>query len=570
MVNSQDIVKDILLKMLYDSSKTLNENIQHINEQSMGGAPMTPFFPLIPYVDKVENDNLIAWRKSYPKQCKYPQKAKMPPPQGNLSSEESMILGYCMYEVPSKTNPGQINLMWIPAASEITFWDISEMNKVINNKIKLRDSGDSSMYQGCTDQEIQKILTGLLPLNTVAQFNVGDSTVGSWITRKDGYEVENYSFKGFFYNDTKESYIQPKVDDTRTQWDYLVDEYGTWAQIGTAALFVALSIATGGVGGVALLAAEIAIEGTLGAIVAQREWEKGNKSGAAFELLFGLTPWLKGFKWARNVSKSQVDEIVKKMGQSKLSLNPTSDELMTFYRTLTDPQKEIFSKMLKDTSDELTEAAMKELLPKAVVEELYQIVRKNPELLKNIEWYSKVWAKEGFVNGSIILLQIAYDSFFGKSLTEQEKMELKGIFTILPERVGNENAQKLSYQIASKPENVKKLVENASTIGKKMSQELITPKQGEELNSKIKELNKRRAERILKESGIEISTNTQDSTTPQDTTQNPKTSNTMTPTMASEQGWRLNKERAKKVGGCQDEGIISMEISGRTYYKCKT
>ena len=56
MVNSQDIVKDILLKMLYDSSKTLNENIQHINEQSMGGAPMTPFGPLIPYVDKVEND----------------------------------------------------------------------------------------------------------------------------------------------------------------------------------------------------------------------------------------------------------------------------------------------------------------------------------------------------------------------------------------------------------------------------------------------------------------------------------------------------------------------------------
>ena len=77
-------------------------------------------------------------------------------------------------------------------------------------------------------------------------------------------------------------------------------------------------------------------------------------------------------------------------------------------------------------------------------------------------------------------------------------MELKGIFTILPERVGNENAQKLSYQIASKPENVKKLVENASTIGKKMSQELITPKQGKELNSKIKELNKRKAERILK------------------------------------------------------------------------
>ena len=121
MVNSQDIVKDILLKMLYDSSKTLNENIQHINEQSMGGAPMTPFGPLIPYVDKVENDNLIAWRKSYPKQCKYPQKAKMPPPQGNLSSEESMILGYCMYEVPSKTNPGQINLMWIPAALKLLF-----------------------------------------------------------------------------------------------------------------------------------------------------------------------------------------------------------------------------------------------------------------------------------------------------------------------------------------------------------------------------------------------------------------------------------------------------------------
>ena len=42
-----------------------------------------------------------------------------------------------------------------------------------------------------------------------------------------------------------------------------------------------------------------------------------------------------------------------------------------------------------------------------------------------------------------------------------------------------------------------------------------------------------------------------------------------TPTQASEQGWKLSKEKAKTVGGCDDSGLEQIVINNRSYYKCK-
>jgi len=42
-----------------------------------------------------------------------------------------------------------------------------------------------------------------------------------------------------------------------------------------------------------------------------------------------------------------------------------------------------------------------------------------------------------------------------------------------------------------------------------------------------------------------------------------------TPTQASEQGWKLSKEKAKTAGGCNDSGLEQIVINNRSYYKCK-
>jgi hypothetical protein len=458
--------------MHYDLSKTLNENIK---EQSMGGflSPTEVSNSIsVDQSDSEEKDALIAWRETYPNKCKYPDRVIQHPKSGNLSQEESLIHGFCFYPRPSSEQRGRISGVWVPAASEIRFYDVPLLSRTIDFYIKKKNNPNDASHEfwkGFTDEQITEIVSEVLPIDSIMDFNVGNRKVVGYLTKTTGlYIVGDVKFKGLYYSDTKEPYISPSVQDTRDTWEYLVDEYGTKAQIATAVAFIALSVFTGGLGGMALLATEIAVEGTLGAIIAKREWDKGNKVGAGIELLFGLTPFLKTTTWARGVSKIQVDEIVKKIGDAGLTATSSPTEIISFYRGLSETQQQIFSKMLKDTSDELTEASLKKAMGKQLTEEVYSYVRKNPELLKDVSWYQKVWAKEGLVNGTLLLFDMGYNIAFGKNLTEQEKMEIKGIITTIP----NEFLPHFTKEILSNPETNKLLVEKASKVKERMTKNL--------------------------------------------------------------------------------------------------
>ena len=573
MVRNEDILKDILLKMKYDSSKTLNENIQ---EQGLmqNGALMGS--TTAPSDSEKEMDELIRWRNEYPNQCSHKDKALMPEPVGNLSVKESMIKGYCLYKVPAIEPRGGISALWIPAASDMYFWDMSRLNKLIDIKIKDRNNG-STFFSGLTDQQIQKVIMDLFPLGTVSEFMVGNSNVSGLIGRKGGIDenysastLQNYSYKGMYYNalvdGVAKPYIQPKRDDSRSDWEYFIDEYGFWAQLGTAVLFAAISIATGGAGGLLLLAAEVAVEGTLGYMIASREWDKGNTASGWFEFFFGLTPLLKGTKLLRGVSQSQVKAIANKMKAANLPLKASPDELMTFYRTLTETEQKIFSKMLKDVTDEVTEGTLKQALSKGLVDELYTLVKKNPEMLKSVQWWKKVVAKEGMVNGALIVAQVGYESFFGEPLSEQQKEEIKGIYTIIPERLGNQLGQEAMYQLSTNPENTKKLIEKGDEISEKLGDDLIPTKTGKGINQRIKDLNAKRTERIMAEQGIQIDLNVNSSV---DDNQEDKQSERVSPVQIRKQGWKLSIESAIKSGGCEENNIESQEFNDRTYYRCK-
>ena len=465
MVIDKNILKDIILKMNYDTSKTLSENTLYLNEQSMGGV----MSPTLVSSDLGSSQKPSSNPNKYPNYCKYPNKAIFPSPipGSPLKGNELLIKGFCYYPAPSNTQRGGTAGIWIPQESEITFWTSDYLTKAIEHKIKVRNEGES-MWSGKTDQEITKILTENLPLGTVAKFDVYGVAVASYMQRKGGYDISDYTFKGFYYVDTKYPYEQPELEDTRNDWDKFWDEWGTIVQIGSAIGFAVISVATGGIGGMALLAIEIGVEGTLGGIMAQRAWEKTeDPAQVGFELLFGLTPMLKLNKFVKGVSSAELETMISKMEQAGLNAKSTKEEVEAFYKTLTtDADKEILSRMLLDTSNELTEAELKELMGKQLVEEVYDYVKKNPDLLKSVEWYKKVWAKEGMANGFILLLDMVYSTFFQEKLSDEKKREMMGIITTIPDSL----KEHFATQVLKDPENAKKLVENAGVFSQKLAE----------------------------------------------------------------------------------------------------
>lgn len=464
--DEKNILQEVLVKMFYDPKKTLSEQTSSFIQSPTGRGREGEVYN--PVEKEGPSDELIKWREEYPSQCRYPDKVVKHPKSGNLSEEESLIQGFCYYPVSSRSNKGGITGVWIPSDSEIKFWDVSSLGKLVNDKLKEKEEG-KPFWTTIPASSIQKTILSLIQVGTVESFMINDRKVVLYLSKPNGsFSPDDLSVAGLYYKDTKKPYTQPTVTDTRTTMDFLVDEYGTAAQLATAAVFIAASIATGGLGGLALFATEIAIEGTLGALIAQREWEKGNEVGAGFELLFGLTPGLKGTKLFRGLSKSQVDNIVKKMGEAGLKAESTTDELVTFYRSLTETDQQIFSRMIRDTSDELTEASLKKLMGKQLTEEFYDYAKANPEIFKDLKWFQKVFAKEGAVNGGLLLLTLAYEVLLGTPMTEQEKMEAKGVITTVPEEL------RIHFltQILKNSENTQKLRNNGAEIAQKMSQSL--------------------------------------------------------------------------------------------------
>lgn len=452
MVRNEQILKDILLKMNYDTSKTLNENSilleqpESVTDRRLG----------------INGDNATAPSSSgdyWTVGCKYPNKAIQPPSVNGLEGQDAMIQGYCSYPLSSNQNPGQIVSVFVPNASDIRWYDVADIAKYIDTKINGKEL--DSFWSGFTDDQIQYVVTKNIVPGTVWGFNVGDRKVAGWLTKPGGSFVpDEVRFKGLYYRDTGEPYVNPEWVDNRTGWDRLVDDYGFAAQIFTALAFAAFSIGTGGLGGVALLATEIAVEGTLGLIIAQREWEKGNKVGAGVELLFGLSPWLKAVPAIRGLDSTVVRALTSKMGKAGLTAESSVDDIVTFYRGLTEAEQQAFTRLVKDTSDELSEAAVKEALGKATTEAIYDFAKKNPDVFKDLSWYQKVWAKELGANGVLMLFDMAYQSFFAEEMSQEERNKAAGFILSLPEEL----QEWVQFGIISNPEHLQKFIGDVDGI----------------------------------------------------------------------------------------------------------
>lgn len=150
--------------------------------------------------------------------------------------------------------------------------------------------------------------------------------------------------KGYFTNQGEE-YKPSRESDLRTDRQKFVDEWGTFIQVVGAIAFAVASAYTGGAAWA--VAGELAVELGMGSFLAHRQLEKGSVGGAAFEIAFGLLPFLKLSPKFAGVSREVLQSTAKKYARSGLSANSTQAEILSFWRTLS-PEEAKTLRMLEE------------------------------------------------------------------------------------------------------------------------------------------------------------------------------------------------------------------------------
>jgi hypothetical protein len=226
------------------------------------------------------------------------------------------------------------------------------------------------------------------------------------------------------------------------------------------------------------LTAEILLELGLGTAVALRELEKGQNVSAAVSFITGVLPMLKlspAFKGLNSQALKSVSEKVKGAGLTKSS---SFKDYLKFYRSLGDEEQKVMSQIF--TQDEIARTkflneikfAVDEALPKLVTQE----ITKNPQILRQLKFWDKLWARELTANGAVVIVGLATQLLFGKQLNDEEKQKLTQLYQYIPKEHSKEffynvamNGDKIGEILDKVPsDNLKKLL-NASKVADNIS-----------------------------------------------------------------------------------------------------
>ena len=454
------LVNRVKLLMGYDMSKTLNENVQTILEQPDSRFDTQDTKDIIK-----KGEEQLKQRQSqeesnkYPNWCKYPDKALPYPKNPEGAEGDDAILKttggtrFCLYQSPSRTQEGKIESIPIPEDSEIVFWSIPEISRFVDLLTKKYPK---------TDKELTiSNLSSILPVDTVQGFYVGDDYYSSYITRKSDTNIWKF---GYYRNSkTKNPYTPPEWVDERSDYQRFVDDYGFAIQIAAALGTAIAGMLTGGAAWV--LYAEIVLEAGLGAAVGFRELEKGENVSASLSFITGMLPMLKLSKLFRGIPNVVFTELSEKLAKAGLTKTSNVDDYVKFYNSLSESEQMVMSKLL--SQDEVTRnVLLKELnvtlsddLPKIIIKQLENMVKSNPELLKSISFFNKLWVRELSTNAFFILLGILVNSVWGDVLNSEDLEKLKGVYINIPKELQKEMAFNL---LSNDAEVLKKLPQTKS------------------------------------------------------------------------------------------------------------
>jgi hypothetical protein len=434
--------------------------------------------------EKKEKEKEENKKNAYPNYCKYYDKAIYPKING-ISKEESLIDGYCNYPSPSRTQIGGTVSLYVPKDMGLSFWktddDYIKFAKEIQEQYP--DIGEKNL--------LVQNLKNILPKGTIRQLHGSDY----YVTQLSYDNSTNmWLFNGFIGGKTKKFFPQPKWVDKRTPYEKFIDENGLMLQLGAAAGTIIITLATGGIAGPLLVFSEILVEGGIGILVAKREWDKGENVTAAFSLLTALLPILKYSKNVsiiRGVSSDELSRLSEIMTESKLNTKSTKTEFEAFMNGLNDNDKKLLLKVLD--YDEVSAKQLVDFLTKNVdeftseilISEMKQVLKENPDILKSLSFFEKLWARELTANVLVTIVGAVINVTLGKVLNNKDKEILKGYYNIVPDSLKKEAA----YNILKNAENIEEILPYLEKISKIVID--LSPEKmksvSEYINSKTKE-----------------------------------------------------------------------------------
>lgn len=474
MVRNEQILKDILMKMNYDPSKTLDEQL---NQSALGDiSGMSTVSP--PTLAQIEIDKA----NTYPNYCKYPDMAHEPPKvDGNSGLINNLETGerYCYYYAPSTTTLDSVSGLHVPADTYLEFFgDVGQYIKIIEWHM--------SQYPNDHEETFTNLVTKMFPPGTVAK--IGGQYEGI-MTRKAGGDTSDWRFKGY-KNSNGEYYENPEWIDNRTSYQRFIDQWGIWIQIGAAVVTAVAGAFSGGAAWV--LTAEILIEMGIGIAVGLREIEKGNNVTAAFSFLTGALPLLKTLPAFRGVSTKLMGELADDVAKSGLNQSSTVDDYLEFYRSLKDsPEKQqLLTKIL--TQDEISRNAMIKILSSSdnaasvIVNGARKALEANPKELLKISFWDKLWARELTSNAVVGVLSIGVDYAFGKQLNDEELQKISKIYQKIPKQHTKEFIYNLMINGDKITEIVKHLEEDEVEASKFIDTETTAQAMSNWYNARVK------------------------------------------------------------------------------------
>lgn len=426
--------------MEYDSKLTNSENIKKlISEQSVIGAPSYG----VNTSPKDDSKPKEEEKPKYPDYCRYPKNAALPTKNSaGVSGEDALIKGFCFYP------PG----IYLPANSEINFWDIETYSYAADKHLEKYDEDRAYFISN---------LTEICPIGSVLSFYIGKEKYTTWIEQpRPG---SSWKFRGFYSKEPGHRvYEGPKWVDVRNDYQRFVDDYGFAIQI-TAAIGTAIAGALTG-GAAWVLWAEIILEGGLGIAVGWRELEKGENVSASLSFITGLLPMLKLSKLFRGIPEAEFKELSKSLAEAGFTKTTKIEDYVLYYNKLPETQQKIMSKLLGQ--DEITRnALLKELkqsmsdeLPDLITAELKLMVKTNPEMLKSIPFFEKLWARELTTNTFFIALGILVNTIWGDILNAEDLEKLSGVYSVVPESLKKE----MAFNLVSNAEILPKLANSES------------------------------------------------------------------------------------------------------------
>jgi hypothetical protein len=461
----QESLESILLKMKYDSKKTLTENKQSITEQMGGVWAGTPGAPANPPTEAPEEYN----PEEYPNYCKYPNMA-VKVDEGEATGYQ----GYCRYARPEQNVSSSEKVgIWIPQNATISFTNPTDWKATADylaKKFPLSPTATEQEKNAYRDLLFNN-MRDILPVDTVFKFQLSnDSEEYKCIITQQ--KDKTWHFTGYYLGGIKGSgpwYEEPT--DSRNAYQKFADNFSWWKQI---LAFVGLAILTRGLSArYGLSAAQAWIMESLfsvvgiGGVVGVREFQKGNNVSGVLTFLLSGIPLLRGSTAFRGVKPEVFNSLADDL--SKVTLE-TSDDVMKFYKELAESgplgleKQRLFTQIFNggdDLTKELIEKTIKEFVenPKALVNLAAKTVGQTPEQFWRISFLKSVMAKELGWAGFIAVLGLGVEVFLGRQLNDEEKMVLASVYRTIPES----HKKEFEYNLANHPEKVPEVVERFKT-----------------------------------------------------------------------------------------------------------